>query len=80
MTSGRNVTVTLTKTVKPANWLRAKRFQGWRWTAQAENGETLAISSEAYTNRRDAEDAITLLFGCGSSVTVVCGSQQWAAR
>lgn len=34
MTSGRNVTVTLTKTVKPANWLRAKRFQVWRWTAE----------------------------------------------
>lgn len=45
------------------------RWQGWRWVARnAGNQKILARSSERYTNRQDALDAIVALFG---SETVV---------
>jgi uncharacterized protein YegP (UPF0339 family) len=45
------------------------RAQTWRWKAlNGNNFRVLAASSEAYTNRSDAVDAIEQLFGATSNV------------
>lgn len=45
------------------------RPQRWRWRAlNGDNSRILAISSESYTNRQDAVDAIAELFGDTSNV------------
>jgi uncharacterized protein YegP (UPF0339 family) len=36
--------------------------QAWRWRAIAANGEILAVSSEAYTNRGDIRAIVNKLF------------------
>lgn len=46
-----------------------KRHQGWRWVAKnADNQKKLARSSERYTNRQDALDAVVQLFGTDTNV------------
>lgn len=67
MTTTRTVTVTLHRTARPRFALK-RRHQPWRWTATAANGKVLATSAEHYTNRRDALDAIALLFGYATAV------------
>lgn len=48
---------------------RGSRGQRWRWRAKdAGNNEILAKASEAYTNKRDALDAIVQLFSEGPRV------------
>ncbi len=45
------------------------RPQTWRWRAiNGHNHKKMATSGEAYTNRDDALDAITALFGTNSNV------------
>ena len=53
---------------KKTGWL-GKRYQGWTWVAKsAGNNMPLAKSTERYTNRQDAINAITLLFGINATV------------
>ena len=66
MTSPRIVTVTMHYT--PRRRWSPRRHQGWRWTAQAANGKTLAVSSESYANRADCRAAVSLLFGYATAV------------
>lgn len=68
MTQHRCVTVTLVHTPARTFWRRDTRWQPWRWRAQAANGRVLAVSSESYTNRADAVDAIWTLFGPAAMV------------
>ena len=68
MTLTRSVIVTLHHSPRSGWSPLRRRHQGWRWTARAANGRTLAVSSESYTNRGDALDAITLLFGYATAV------------
>lgn len=44
------------------------RAQKWRWRATHPNGNKLATSAEAYTNRQDCLDAIDALFGPDSDI------------
>lgn len=37
----------------------------WRWTLAADNGEPLAVSSEGYRHRGDAEHALHLVTQAG---------------
>lgn len=47
----------------------AGRPQRWRWRAvNGFNHRTLAVSSEAYSNKSDAVSAITQLFGTDSNI------------
>lgn len=39
------------------------RPQLWRFRFRADNGRIIAVSSESYTNRADAVDAVHLAFG-----------------
>lgn len=69
------VTITLIHTPRPRLW-RGKRHQPWRWIARATNGRILAASSEAYTNRADAVEAIWLLFGTGSEARLLSDERE----
>lgn len=55
--------------VRSSSRLPLRRPQRWKWIARsADNGRVLATSSERYTNRRDVEHAVELLFGADSNV------------
>jgi hypothetical protein len=48
---------------------KVPRKQPWRWVAKsAGNQRKLATSGESYSNRQDALDAATLVFGDHSNV------------
>lgn len=42
----------------------------WRWKYVAKNGETIAVSSESYYNKSDAENGIRLVKTSGSDPVV----------
>lgn len=39
----------------------------WRWTYEASNGKTIAVSSESYVRKVDCERAIEIMKASGSS-------------
>jgi uncharacterized protein YegP (UPF0339 family) len=39
----------------------------WRWTYEASNGETIAVSSEGYKRRVDCRRSIEIMQASGSS-------------
>lgn len=39
----------------------------WRWSYEAVNGETIAVSSEGYNRRGDCERAIEIMRNCAAS-------------
>jgi uncharacterized protein YegP (UPF0339 family) len=41
----------------------------WRWTYEASNAETIAVSSEGYHHRTDCERGIEIMRGSSSSPT-----------
>ena len=45
----------------PSYWLYKDNRDEWRWTYEATNGETIAVSSEGYKRRVDAERGIDIL-------------------
>ncbi|MEO5772905.1 MAG: DUF1508 domain-containing protein [Sphingomicrobium sp.] len=45
----------------PSYWIYRDRSGQWRWTYEARNGETIAVSSESYIRRADCEHAIDLM-------------------
>lgn len=45
----------------PSYWLYKDTRGEWRWTYEASNGETIAVSSEGYKRRVDAERGITIM-------------------
>lgn len=69
MTEQKHIHVNLVYKRKPT--LRVKRHQPWRFFVKSgDNWKTLAISSERYTNKQDALDAIELLFGPDTVVSL----------
>jgi len=45
----------------PSYWIYRDTAGGWRWTYEARNGRTIAVSSEAYNRRADCEHSINLV-------------------
>jgi len=45
----------------PSYWLYKDNRSEWRWTYEAANGETIAVSSEGYKRRVDAERGIDIM-------------------
>lgn len=51
----------------PSDWLYKDKGGEWRWTYEARNGLTIAVSSEGYNRRADAERGIELMQQSSSS-------------
>jgi len=45
----------------PSYWMYKDNRNEWRWTYEASNGETIAVSSEGYKNRNDCRRAIDIM-------------------
>lgn len=45
----------------PSYWLYKDGKGEWRWSYEASNGETIAVSSEGYKRRADAERGIEIM-------------------
>lgn len=45
----------------PSYWLYRDNSGEWRWTYEAVNGETIAVSSEGYKRRADAQRGIDIM-------------------
>jgi uncharacterized protein len=45
----------------PSYYLYKDNAGQWRWTYEASNGETIAVSSESYKKRADAERGIEIM-------------------
>jgi uncharacterized protein YegP (UPF0339 family) len=45
----------------PSFWLYKDHKKEWRWAYEARNGETIAVSSEGYKRRADAERGIVIM-------------------
>lgn len=55
--------------VFPSFYLYKDAKKEWRWSYEAKNGKTIAVSSESYKNRTDAEHSIEIMKGCYNSPT-----------
>lgn len=45
----------------PSYWMYKDNRNEWRWTYEASNGKTIAVSSEGYVNRGDCERSIEIM-------------------
>lgn len=45
----------------PSYWLYKDNRGEWRWTYEASNGRTIAVSSEGYNKRVDCERSIEIM-------------------
>ena len=45
----------------PSYWLYKDIKGEWRWTYEASNGKTIAVSSEGYIKRADCERGIEIM-------------------
>lgn len=53
----------------PSYWLYKDVKGEWRWTYEASNGRTIAVSSESYKKRSDAERGIEIMKASKDSPT-----------
>lgn len=51
----------------PSYWLYKDTRSEWRWTYEASNGKTIAVSSESYVKRSDCERSIEIMKGSTNS-------------
>jgi uncharacterized protein YegP (UPF0339 family) len=51
----------------PSYWLYKDNRGEWRWTYEASNGLTIAVSSESYKRRIDANRGIQIMQASGGS-------------
>jgi uncharacterized protein YegP (UPF0339 family) len=51
----------------PSYWLYRDAKREWRWTYHASNGEPIAVSSEGYVRRADANRSIEIMKASHSS-------------
>jgi uncharacterized protein YegP (UPF0339 family) len=45
----------------PSYWIYRDNRGEWRWTYEASNGETIAVSSEGYKRKTDCERGIEIM-------------------
>jgi uncharacterized protein len=45
----------------PSYWMYKDNQNLWRWTYEASNGKTIAVSSESYHNRSDCDRSIAIM-------------------
>ena len=45
----------------PSYWIYRDNRGEWRWTYEASNGKTIAVSSEGYNRHADCRHSITLM-------------------
>lgn len=45
----------------PSYWMYRDKNKQWRWSYEARNGLTIAVSSEAYHNRADCQRGIDIM-------------------
>ena len=51
----------------PSYWMYKDVRNEWRWSYQASNGLTIAVSSEGYKNRSDCERSINIMKASSAS-------------
>ena len=51
----------------PSYWLYKDNSGEWRWTYNASNAKTIAVSSEGYVRRVDCERSIEIMKGSYNS-------------
>jgi len=45
----------------PSYWIYRDNRNEWRWTYEASNGKTIAVSSEGYVKKADCERGIEIM-------------------
>ncbi|MFH1795400.1 MAG: DUF1508 domain-containing protein [Pseudomonadota bacterium] len=45
----------------PSYWMYKDAQKLWRWSYEASNGKTIAVSSESYHNRADCQRGIDIM-------------------
>jgi uncharacterized protein len=53
----------------PSYWLYKDAAGHWRWSYEASNGKTIAVSSESYVRRADCERGIEIMKASTKSPT-----------
>ena len=53
----------------PSYWMYKDKKSEWRWSYEASNGLTIAVSSEGYKKRADCERSIAIMKGSFNSPT-----------
>ena len=51
----------------PSYWIYRDNRNEWRWTYEASNGKTIAVSSESYVRKADCERGIEIMKASHSS-------------
>ncbi len=51
----------------PSYWIYRDNRNEWRWTYEASNGKTIAVSSESYVRKADCERSIEIMKGSSRS-------------
>lgn len=51
----------------PSYWIYRDNQNQWRWTYEASNGETIAVSSESYVRKSACQRSIEIMKQSGSS-------------
>lgn len=52
----------------PSYWMYKDNRGEWRWTYEASNGKTIAVSSESYVRRADCERSIEIMKSSSNSL------------
>lgn len=52
---------TMAERTYPSYWMYKDNKGEWRWTYEASNGKTIAVSSESYHKRADCERSIEIM-------------------
>ncbi len=51
----------------PSYWIYRDKAGQWRWTYEAVNGRTIAVSSESYVRKTDCERSIEIMKASSAS-------------
>lgn len=51
----------------PSYWIYRDNRKEWRWTYEAVNGKTIAVSSESYVRKADCERSISIMQASSNS-------------
>lgn len=63
----------------PSFWIYRDNRGEWRWTYEASNGKTIAVSSEGYIRKSDCERGIALMKASSNSPVWIPEIDKYAA-